>query len=48
LEPVLSARTLHELATLTADLMGGSVRQAAVSQRHDPESRWALLRSVLH
>jgi hypothetical protein len=48
LEPVLSARTLRELATLTADLADGSARQAAISQRHDPESRWALLRSVLH
>jgi hypothetical protein len=47
LEPVLSARTLHELATLTADLPDGGVRQAAVSQYHDPKSRWALLRSVL-
>ncbi|HEX8007413.1 MAG TPA: DUF1707 domain-containing protein [Trebonia sp.] len=48
LEPVLSARTPRELATLTADLAGGSVRLAAVSRRHDPQSRWALLRSVLH
>lgn len=47
LEPVLSARTLRELATLTADLADGSARQAMVSQRRDPESRWALLRSVL-
>ena len=47
LEPVLSARTLRELATLTAELADGSVRQAAVSRRHDPQSRWALLRSVL-
>ena len=46
LEPVLSARTQRELATLTADLADGNVRQA-VSRRHDPESRWALLRWVL-
>jgi hypothetical protein len=48
LEPVLSARTLRELATLTADLLDDGGRRPTVSQRHDPESRWALLRSVLH
>jgi hypothetical protein len=47
LEPVLSARTLRELATLTADLADDDGWRPAVSQRHDPESRWALLRSVL-
>jgi ABC-2 type transport system ATP-binding protein len=33
--------------TLLRTLADGSVRQAAVSLRHDPESRWALLRAVL-
>jgi uncharacterized protein DUF1707 len=47
LEAVLSARTLRELATLTADLPDVNVWQAVASQRHHPESRWALLRAVL-
>lgn len=47
LEPALSARTLHELAMLTADLLDDGGRWPTVSGRHNPESRWALLRAVL-
>jgi Domain of unknown function (DUF1707) len=47
LEPVLSARTVRELATLTADLLDDGGLRPPVSGRHDPESRWALLRAVL-
>ena len=53
LEAALTARTISELATLTADLPGGTVFQAAMSQDTRASSdqlaagRWEFLRSLL-
>ncbi|HXL87592.1 MAG TPA: DUF1707 domain-containing protein [Streptosporangiaceae bacterium] len=52
LEAALTARTIGELATVTADLPGGTTPpvagQVLASLRDDPNaSRWAVLRSLL-
>jgi Domain of unknown function (DUF1707) len=53
LEAALTARTIGELATLTADLPAGTTFQAAMSQDNRASSdqlaagRWEFLRSLL-